>query len=141
MLKKIYFRPKKRQKKMHSFFFCEPQLSTVLILIRDFQPSSSTRFVYLKVCVGFSTLDSVSCHQSLYFCLTKSIDPLAFTPRLVIFKLQQQCCKFNDICVSRSFPKTDLETNFLNFRKLNFNNLLISLIELKNIGVNLKQIK
>ena len=37
-----------------------------------------------------------------------------FAPRPLIFKLQQEVLKFNDICVSWSSPKTDLETNFLN---------------------------
>ena len=32
----------------------------------------------------------------------------------LIFKLQQEVRKFNDICVSWSSPKIDLVTNFLN---------------------------
>ena len=40
--------------KMHSFFFCQLQLITVLRLIRDSYTSWSTRFVTLKLCVGFS---------------------------------------------------------------------------------------
>ena len=32
-----------------------------------------------------------------------------------IFKLQQEVWKFDDTCVSWCKPKTDLETNFLNF--------------------------
>ena len=39
---------------------------------------------------------------------------LNFGPRLLIFKLQQEVLKFNDICVSWSYPNTDLEMNFLN---------------------------
>ena len=38
----------------------------------------------------------------------------SFTPRSLIFKLQQKVLKFNDICVTSSSPKTDLDTNFLN---------------------------
>ena len=38
----------------------------------------------------------------------------SFDPRPLIFKLQQKVLKFNDICVSWSSPKIDLETNFLN---------------------------
>ena len=34
--------------------------------------------------------------------------------RRLIFKLQQEALKFNDICMSWSSPKTDLATNFLN---------------------------
>ena len=37
----------------------------------------------------------------------------AFVPRPPIFKLQQDVLKSNDICVSRSSPKTGLESNFL----------------------------
>ena len=36
----------------------------------------------------------------------------SFAPRPLIFKLQQEILKFDDICVSWSSPKTDLETNF-----------------------------
>ena len=36
------------------------------------------------------------------------------TPRPLIFKLQQEVLKFNNICVSWSYPETDLVTNFLN---------------------------
>ena len=34
-------------------------------------------------------------------------------PRPMIFKLQQEEIKFNEICMSWSTLKTDLETNFL----------------------------
>ena len=34
--------------------------------------------------------------------------------RPLIFKLQQEVWKFNDICVIWGSQKTDLETNFLN---------------------------
>ena len=37
----------------------------------------------------------------------------SFAPRPLIFKLQQEVLKFNDIWVSWSSPKTDLETNFV----------------------------
>ena len=68
-------------------------------------------------------------YESLYFCSTKGMDSLtlkrhnsfqnknnrkathSFVPRLLIFKLQQKVWKINDICVSWSFPKTELETN------------------------------
>ena len=36
----------------------------------------------------------------------------SFAPRPLIFKLQQEILKFDDICVSWSSPKTDLDTNF-----------------------------
>ena len=37
----------------------------------------------------------------------------SFAPRPLIFKLQQEVLKFNNICVSWSSQKTDLVTNFL----------------------------
>ena len=49
---------------------------------------------------------------------TKATD--IFAPRPLIFKLQVQVWKFNDIYMSWSFPKTDLETNFLNLENRNF---------------------
>ena len=54
-------------------FFRKPQLITVLIC--DSFMSFSTRLALLKVCVGFSTFDSVS-FLLFYFCSTKSIDDL-----------------------------------------------------------------
>ena len=44
----------------------------------------------------------------------------SFAPRPLIFKLQQEVLKFNDICVSWSSPKTDLVTNFLNLENRSF---------------------
>ena len=38
----------------------------------------------------------------------------SFAPRPLVFKLQQEVLKFNDICVSWSSQKADLETKFLN---------------------------
>ena len=38
----------------------------------------------------------------------------------MIFQLQEEVLKFNDIYLSRSSPKTDLETNFLNLENRNF---------------------
>ena len=116
--------------KVLSFVFRELQLFTVLLLICDSYMSWSTRFVSLKLCVGSFIFDSVSFLLSLYFCSTKCLDFLTlkphnsfqnwnnrkikhnFAPRPLIFKLQQEVLKFNDICVSWSSPKTDLLTNF-----------------------------
>ena len=39
----------------------------------------------------------------------------SFPPRHLIFNFQQEVWKFNDVCVSWSSAKTDLEANFLNF--------------------------
>ena len=43
-----------------SFFFRDPQLTTVLLLICDSYMSWSTKFVSVKLCVGFYFFDSVS---------------------------------------------------------------------------------
>ena len=44
----------------------------------------------------------------------------SLAPRLLIFNLQEEVLKFNDICVSWSSPKTDLETNFENLQYRSF---------------------
>ena len=46
-----------------------------------------------------------------------------FAPRTLIFKLQQDVLKFNNICVSWSSLQTDLETNFLNPENRRFENI------------------
>ena len=43
-----------------------------------------------------------------------------FGPRPLIFKLQQEDLKFNDVSVSWNSPKTDVETNFLNLENQSF---------------------
>ena len=47
----------------------------------------------------------------------------SFTPRPLIFNLQQKVLKFNDICISWSSAKTDLATNFLNLGNESFENV------------------
>ena len=86
--------------------------------------SWSLRFVPLKLCVGFSMFDSLSLLLKFIFFF-KKIDGRfdfknvilfqnnrkakhSFAARPLIFKLQQEVLKFNDICVSWSLPKTDL---------------------------------
>ena len=77
-------------------------------------------------------------YQSLFFCSRKNMDPLTlechnsfqnennrkdihtFASRPLIFKLQEEVLKTNEICVSWSSPKTDLDTNLLNLQNLNF---------------------
>ena len=41
-------------------------------------------------------------------------------------KLQEEALKFNDVCVSRSLPKTDLETSFWNLENRSFENVSFS---------------
>ena len=50
----------------------------------------------------------------------------SFAPRPLIFKLQQEVLKFNDICVSWSSPKTDLVTNLLNLENRSLENVSFS---------------
>ena len=45
-----------------------------------------------------------------------------FLPRSLIFKLQQEVLKFNDIYRSQRSSETDLETNFSNWENLSFEN-------------------
>ena len=44
----------------------------------------------------------------------------SFAPTTLIFKLQEEVLKFNDICVRWSSQKTDLITYFLNLENRNF---------------------
>ena len=53
--------------KMPSSFFCEFQLITVLLLICNSYMSWSTRFLSLKLCMGFSVFSSISFSISICF--------------------------------------------------------------------------
>ena len=48
-----------------------------------------------------------------------------FAPGPLIFKLQREVLKINNICVSWSSPKTDLVTNLLNSENRRFENVSI----------------
>ena len=50
----------------------------------------------------------------------------SFAPTTLIFKLQEEVLKFNDICVRWSSQKTDLITYFLNLENRNFENASFS---------------
>ena len=50
----------------------------------------------------------------------------SYAPRPLIFKLQQEVLKFNDICLSWSSAKTDLERSFLNLENRSFENVSFS---------------
>ena len=56
---------------MHSVSFRELQLIIVLLLICDSYMSWSTRFISLKLCVGFSIFDSVSFLLKFIFLFNK----------------------------------------------------------------------
>ena len=135
---------------MPSFFFRELQLITVLLLIWDSYVSWSTRFVSLKLYVGFSISKSVSFLLKLIFvfnnmhgffhiirdnCFQNGNNRKSthsFAPKSLIFKLQLQVLKFNDICVSWSFPKLTWWQILLNNLFIYFLDLFISRIKLKN---------
>ena len=103
-------------------FFRELQVITVLLLVSDSYMSWSTRFVSLNMCEGFSIFDSVLYSLKFIF-LFKNLDSLtlkrhnsfqnynngkatqSFAPRPLIFNLQQEVLKFNDMCMSCSSPK------------------------------------
>ena len=58
----------------------------------------------------------------------------AFAPIPLIFKLQQEVSRFNDISLSWSSPKSDLETNFLNLENRSFQYVtFFSMVTLKYI--------
>ena len=124
-------------------FFCELQLITVLSLICNSYMRWNTCFVSLKnMCVSF--------HFGICFffikvccCSTKFMDSLtlkrhnsfqnqnnrkathSFAPSALIFKLQLEVWKFNDICESSSTPKSDPVENFLNPENRSFENVSI----------------
>ena len=118
---------------MPSFFFRELQLIRVLL-------NWNTRFVFLKLCVEFSIFASVSfllkfiflfnkihglfdfkCHNSFQNQNNRKATH-GFALRPLIFKLQQEVLKFNDIFVSWSFPKLTWWSNFLNLENRSFEN-------------------
>ena len=123
------------------FFFRELQLVTVLRFICDSCMSWNTRFVSLKMGVGFSFFNSFPFLLKLWFLFNKMCGPWfskfpfkikivekphTLYPRPLIFQLEQEVLKLNDICVSWSPPKTDIETNFLNLEKWSFENVSFS---------------
>ena len=122
---------------MPSFSWCELWLITVLVLLCDSYMSWSARFISLKLCVGFFIFDSVSFSLKFIYLFNKMhglfdfknakilftikiIEKPYTVPRHLIFKLQQEFWKFNYVCVSWSFPKTELLTNFLNLENRSF---------------------
>ena len=135
--------------KISFFFFRELHLIKVLLIIRDSYMSWSKRFTFLKLCVGFSIFVSVSflsrftffvkifllvfcyCswdsltskHHNSFLNKNNRIATHSFASRPLIFKLLQEVLKFNDICVSWSSTKTNLEANFLNSQNRNFENV------------------
>ena len=122
---------------MSYFFFREVQLSTVLLLICDYYMNWGISFVSLKLWVGISIFDSALFLLKFIFLFNKMHGlfdfknaKILFTIKIIekpytvlrhlIFKLQQEFWKFNYVCVSWSFPKTELLTNFLNLENRSF---------------------
>ena len=127
--------------KIPSFFYCKLQLITFnLWFLHELRHKISLSTIacgifHFRFCFVFI---------SLYFCSTKCMDPLtlkrhnsfqnynntkaihSFAPRTLVFTLQQKGWKFSNICVSWSFPKTDLVTNFLNLKNQSFETINFS---------------
>ena len=122
-------------KKMHSFFFCELRFITVLLLIFDFYMSLSRRFITLKVYVEFSIFDSVSFLLKFIFLFNKKrlLDCKTFTIKIIelwffwfwfwtlIFKLQQEIWKLNNLCLSFELSKNCPGDELFKLRKFFLN--------------------
>ena len=121
--------------KMTSFFFVKSKSSQFCFW--DSYISWSARWVFhsrfdfasIKVCIFVNqnawTLLNVQRHNS-FQNLNNRKTTHSFAPRTLIFKLQQDFLKLNDICVSWSSLKTDLVTNFFNFENWSFENVSFS---------------
>ena len=68
---------------------------------------------------------TLKCHNSFQNS-NKRKAKHSFAPRPLIFKLQEEVLKFNDICGSWNSPKTDLITDFLNLENGSFENVSFS---------------
>ena len=106
---------------MHYFFFRELQLITVLILICNFYSSLSTKFISLKLCVGFSIFYSVSFLLKFIFLFNKKHGLFDFKNVIIPFKMK-----------TIANPHTVLLLNlwFLSCNK-KFKNFMISVCELE----------
>ena len=128
MLEKFRLGQNKRYKKCSLFSFATSNASQF-----NFQYAIIwARFVSLKLCVGFSIFNSAKCMDSLILNVIISFKikiiekPHSFSLRTLIFNLQQEVSKFNDVCVSWSSPKSDLQTNILNLENRSFENVSFS---------------
>ena len=135
--KNHFFRTKQTLQKMHSFFFRELQLIKVLFLMGHSSVSWNTRLCGI-------IFDSVLFLLKFGFLFNKSMDSLTlkrhssfqnynnrkithpFAHRPLIFKLQKEVVKRNDIFVSSSSLKTDLKMNFSNLENWKFENVSFS---------------
>ena len=125
--------------KIHSFFFQELQLITVLLLICNSYTGWSTRSISLKLCEGFSIFHSVSFLLEFFIFVQQKSRTLWLQNVIIPFKIKiiekphtvllpdpwflswnNKFEKFTDICMSWSSRKTDLKTNFLNLENRSF---------------------
>ena len=135
--------------KMHSFFFHELQLIRVLFLICDSYMSWSTRFLSIKLCIGFSIFDSVSfllkfkflfkcmdfltlqCHNSFQKYNNRKATH-SFAPKLLIFKLSPNTSKtgsyftIGEVVCAFLFRTTCWPWNFCKALFLKFNDICFS---------------
>ena len=128
---------------MSSFFFCELELITVLLLICESYMSRSARFVSLKLFLKFSIFDSVPFLLNSIFLFNKThglfnFKASWFLSKLKLYKSRTQfCSEASDFEVATGsceiqwylremeLPKTDLVTNFLNPENRSFENVSI----------------
>ena len=87
------------------------------------------RFVFIKVYIFVQqntwTKMSLKRHNSFQNHKRKAAHSFASWP--LIFQLQKELLKFNDICVCWSSQKTNLVTNVLNLKNVSFENVSFSL--------------
>ena len=84
-------------------------------------------FIFIKICFcSTKSMDSLTLKHNSFFQIWNIRKAThTFAPRPLISKSQEEALKFSDIYVSWSSPKTDLETNILNW-KSNFENASFS---------------
>ena len=105
----------------NSRFLCE--LKHRVHLSKSVYGISHFRFclVFIKV-INFSSTKSMGSlkHHNSFQNKNNRKASQSFAPRPLIFELQQEVWKFNDICMSWSSIKTDLEMNFFNLENRSF---------------------
>ena len=91
-------------------------------------PCSNDKFRFLSSIV-FNNAFSHKSRVQLCFKMkyveneTEKITTQFFSQASLIFKLQQEVIKVNDMCMPWSLPETDPETNFLNLENQSFENV------------------
>ena len=116
--------------KIHYFFFRELQHITILLLIRNFYTTWSTRFISPRVCVEFSIFDSISFLLKFTLLFDKTYGLFDFEISQFLSKkkvkekphtvLQQEIWKFSDVCLTWGSPKNNLKMIVLNSESQSF---------------------